>query len=95
MAGPPIKKSFPLTLLQLGRARSRVRSILCGQNISNTLTIWQLSAGDEKSVPAWKISIFIGHGGIDSILGSYSEPEFVNVQVSQELIPRNRIRYPT
>ncbi len=63
MAGPPIKKSFPLTLLQLGRARSRARSILCGlwplfgQNISNTQTIWQLSAGDENSVPALKICI--------------------------------------
>jgi hypothetical protein len=30
-------------------------------------TIWQLSAGHEKSVPASKINILVGHGQLDSI----------------------------
>ena len=53
-----------------------------GQHISNMQTIWQLSAGDEKSVPALKINIFMWHGRPDSILDSYSIP-------GNRFLPRN------
>jgi hypothetical protein len=80
-----------------------------GQHISNVQTIWQLSAGNEKSVPALKINIYVDIA--DSIpylvptqfqelifspitRPKISEPELVNVQGAQESITRNRFRQP-
>jgi hypothetical protein len=42
------------------------KGTLIGQHISNTqtkqkVTIWPVAAGDEKSIPALKFNIFMGH----------------------------------
>jgi hypothetical protein len=37
------------------------RTTLIGQDISNTQTIWQLSAEDEKSIPPLNIDILLEH----------------------------------
>jgi hypothetical protein len=42
-----------------------------GQHISNKQTIWPLSERGEKSIPALKTEHFMGHGRLDSMLGSH------------------------